>query len=286
MENFVFRFELQSLQDLSAKLEVLDFVVQPTPSDSSILVRAAGSGFTLTFYQSGKLLIQGRLSSRVLKLLVREGLIKPSETPPVSAWIGTDESGKGDYFGPLVTAAVLIKKEQIPRLAKLGVRDSKTIADSVIQIIELKLKEFLPHSIVMLNPPAYNRLYGRLKNLNKILAWGHARAIENLLEKHPKITYAVSDQFGDERFLQKALLKQGRQIQLIQKTHAEEDLAVAAASILARAKFLEGLAILGEKFSFVLPKGAGEGVKKNKEEFIHRYGAEKLGEVAKTHFRL
>lgn len=198
--------------------------------------------------------------------------------------IGTDESGKGDYFGPLVIAGFYLEDAQEPVLRELGVRDSKTLSDKRCRNIAEILRAGYPHSVVAVGPEKYNELYAKMRNLNKLLAWGHARVIENLLEQVPAVR-AVTDQFGDAKFVLNALLKKGRTIELVQRPRAEEDAAVAAASILARAEFLKRLELLGRDWGLDLPKGAGLPVDQAAAAFVKRHGAEALAKVAKTHFK-
>ncbi len=198
--------------------------------------------------------------------------------------IGTDESGKGDYFGPLVIAGFYLEDAQEPVLRELGVRDSKTLSDKRCRNIAETLRAGYSHSVVAVGPEKYNELYAKMRNLNKLLAWGHARVIENLLEQVPAVR-AVTDQFGDAKFVLNALLKKGRTIELVQRPRAEEDAAVAAASILARAEFLKRLELLGRDWGLDLPKGAGPPVDQAAAAFVKRHGAEALAKVAKTHFK-
>ena len=172
--------------------------------------------------------------------------------------IGTDESGKGDFFGPLVIAAFFMPAGQEGVLTELGVKDSKRTSDARCLEIAATLKRGYPyHSVVTVGPEKYNELWAKLRNLNRLLAWGHARAIENVLERVPA-GKAVTDQFGDEKFVRSALLQKGREIELVQMPRAEEDPAVAAASILARDEFVQRLKRLEQQFDMPLPKGAEE----------------------------
>jgi ribonuclease HIII len=198
--------------------------------------------------------------------------------------IGIDESGKGDYFGPLVVAAVYVSCEQETSLRAVGVRDSKTISDNKVTTLAGQIRASCPHAIVAIGPQRYNNLYKSFKNLNRLLAWGHARALENLLEQ-VESTRVIADQFGDERFLRNALMAKGRAVTLIQKPRAEEETAVAAASIVARAEFLRRLRELSTRFGVVLAKGASEVVIVAARKFVAQHGAEALDEVAKLHFR-
>lgn len=198
--------------------------------------------------------------------------------------IGIDESGKGDYFGPLVIAAVYVAREQENELRAAGVRDSKTLSDKKATALAEQIRVLCPSTVVAIGPPRYNSLYASFKNLNRLLAWGHARALENLLEQVP-CERVVADQFGDERFLKSALMAKGRTVTLIQKPRAEEEIAVAAASIVARAEFLRRLQDLSTHHGIPLPKGASDAVIAAGKAFVQRYGREALDQVAKIHFR-
>lgn len=199
-------------------------------------------------------------------------------------WIGIDESGKGDYFGPLVIAGVYLKTGQVPAVLQLGVRDSKNLTDARILQIAPKIADQVLFSVVAIGPKRYNELYEKMKNLNRLLAWGHARVLENLLEQVP-CARALSDQFGDERFILGALMKKGQQIRLEQRPRAESDPAVASASILARAEFLKRLAQLSQQVELPLPKGASKSVEEAARKLAQRDGKEALLQVAKWHFK-
>ncbi|MFO7981069.1 MAG: ribonuclease HIII [Candidatus Aminicenantes bacterium] len=199
--------------------------------------------------------------------------------------IGTDESGKGDYFGPLVTAGIFLPEGQEKVLTELGVKDSKRVSDNRARELSKQIRDGYIHSIVAIGPERYNELYLKLRNLNRILAWAHSRVIENILEEVP-CTLAVTDQFGDQRFVINALMKKGRNIELEQRTKAEEDMAVAAASILARSEFLRRLYYLGKDFKVELPKGSSPRSEETGVELVKLYGVDVLNKVAKRHFKL
>ena len=202
----------------------------------------------------------------------------------IGGQIGIDESGKGDYFGPLVIVGVYVSHAQEAHLKALGVRDSKTLSDAKATALAVQIRAQCPHAVVAIGPERYNALQTSMKNLNRMLAWGHARALENLLEK-VDCHRVVADQFGDERFLNNALMSKGRAVTLIQKPRAEEEVAVAAASILARAEFLRRLQELGTRYGVTLPKGASDAVIQAAKKFIEKYGGNELRQVAKLHFR-
>ena len=202
------------------------------------------------------------------------------------AHIGTDESGKGDYFGPLVIAGVYVEADDLPLLQEIGVADSKMISDAKIKVVAEKLRVLaqIKYNLVLINPEKYNELYAKIANLNKLLAWGHARVMENLLQI-VDCEYIIADKFGDDKFIQQALMKKGRQIKLIQTPRAEKDIAVAAASVLARDVFLTKLEELSLKYGVTIPKGCNEKVKIVAKQIAAKYGKEEMGKIAKLHFK-
>lgn len=200
------------------------------------------------------------------------------------ARIGIDESGKGDYFGPLVIAAVFVDQSSETDLALMRVRDSKKISDGRILEMASDIRQACRHTIVAIGPQRYNELYAKIKNLNRLLAWGHARALENLLQL-VDCPLAISDQFGDQRLILNALQEKGKMIRLVQHPKAEADLAVAAASILARAEFLHRLQRLSHEVGTTLPKGASPAVELAARMVVKKHGRERLGAVAKLHFK-
>ena len=257
---------------------------------------AEGEDCQIALYQSGKCLVQGKgaadwitfvLEPQVLgeARLGYEDVLNPEASAP---HMGVDESGKGDFFGPLVIAAAYVDETIAKDLKAMNVRDSKTItSDKAAQDLARKIRARLGERfvVVSIGPAAYNRLYTTMGSVNRILAWGHARAIENLLEKVPGCPRALSDQFGPEQQIQRALQQKGRQIKLEQRHKAESDIAVAAASILARSGFLTAMDKLGEKFSVKLPKGASDKVKAVAGEIAAKHGGAAFLELAKCHFK-
>jgi ribonuclease HIII len=196
--------------------------------------------------------------------------------------IGVDESGKGDFFGPLVVAACYVGPEHLAELE--GVKDSKKLTDPIAIRLASSIKRACPHAVIAIGPAKYNELYRSFNNLNKLLAWGHARAIENVLEQQPA-DLAISDQFANPADLKRRLFEKGKTITLESRVRAEEDIAVAAASILARAEFLHRLKRLGEDFGMTLPKGASSQVVSAGASFVKKHGQDKLSQVAKVHFK-
>ncbi len=209
---------------------------------------------------------------------------QPELFPAEKGHIGTDESGKGDYFGPLVVAGVFLPSDQEKVLSELGVKDSKRFSDNRIRELASLIKKGYTHSVVAIGPEKYNELYTKLRNLNRLLAWAHSRVIENILEE-VNCTLAITDQFGDKAYVLNALMKRGKNIELIQRPKAEEDLAVAAASILAREGFLTRLYYLSQDIGANLPKGASPLVEEAGIKLVQANGAQVLDKVAKKHFK-
>ncbi len=207
-----------------------------------------------------------------------------------SGWIGTDESGKGDVFGPLVVAAVAVDQASLMELTRIGVKDCKQLSDKKVAELAVKIRGICNgrSQELALFPSRYNSLYATMKsegkNLNHLMAWAHARVIEDTLEFAP-CKFAIADKFADVRFIESRLMARGRAIVLIQKTHAENNIAVAAASVLARDTFLRGLEMLSNKYGVDFPKGAGSPVAEAIRRFVEKHGKASLAEVGKIHFK-
>lgn len=198
--------------------------------------------------------------------------------------IGVDESGKGDYFGPLVIAGVYADATLKRKLQKIGVMDSKALSDKKIEEMAVKIKAICPYNIVVVGNTSYNKMYYQINNLNKLLAWGHARVIENMLGQ-VECPYALSDQFGNENFIKSALMEKGKKITLEQRPKAEENVVVAAASILARNEFVRKMEEMKSTYGMTFPKGAGSQTLIAAKDFVERFGKEELVKVSKLHFR-
>jgi len=257
---------------------------------------AIGPDFNVALYQSGACVVQGQGAQEwvtfTLEPLVLlearigyEDVVDPERSTP---HMGVDESGKGDFFGPLVIAAAYVDERIVPRLDQLKVRDSKRItSDKVAEKMADQLVDALEgrFAIVTIGPRAYNKLYAKMQNVNRMLAWGHARCIEDLLAKVPDCPRALSDQFGPKAQIERALLGKGRKIKLDQRPKAESDPAVAAASILARAGFLRGLRKLQEQFGVPILKGASAAVREAAVQLVRQRGPESLLDAVKCHFK-
>ena len=255
--------------------------------------RAKNLSFQAIYYTSGKLLIQGKdvsaVSNEIDSIILKKDI---SESTTVhenniqlgEKYIGTDESGKGDFFGPLVVAGVQVNDKNKNLFIELGIKDSKKLEDKKIKQLAIQIKNNAMHSVVVINPQKYNELYLKFKNLNKLLAWGHARVIENILDKSP-CNYALADKFGDESLIKNALMTKGKNIILNQIVRAEADIAVAAASILARAEFVKRIDEMQEKYKITFSKGASSKVVEEAKTFVNKYSFERLHEIAKMHFK-
>ncbi len=258
-------------------------------------------GVNVVFYESGKLVVQGKGTREFVEFLLEPEVLKEARLgyeaelePELGlARIGVDESGKGDFFGPLVVAGVYVNEKVCRGLVEAGVRDSKRVSsDKRIGTLAKVIREAegCVWSVVPVGPEAYNRLHGKMGSVNRLLAWGHARVIENLLEQgramNPAPVRALSDQFASTKAtVEKALLAKGRELELVQRHKAESDLAVAAASILARDEFVRRLGELGVELGVELPRGAGKPVDVVARDLAGRHGEGGLAGVAKMHFR-
>jgi len=254
-----------------------------------------GEKVNVAVYTSGKLVVQGKGTTDFVQFYLEpellgeaklgyEHILDPTMLEPR---IGVDESGKGDFFGPLVIAGAFLNEEAARNMMEIGVRDSKLIkSDARIAEMakQIRTTTGCVTDVVAIGPEKYNELHARMRNVNDILGWGHARVIENLLGRvdSPK---AISDQFGNKRIIERALMERGRKIQLVQRHKAESDLAVAAASIIARDEFVVRLRRLGKEYGVELPKGASTAVEEAAVQLVTKHGRDALGKVAKMHFR-
>ena len=261
----------------------------------------ANGKVSVVFYESGKLVVQGKGTQEFVEFVMEPEILKQARLGYEAVLnpdmliprLGVDESGKGDFFGPLCVAGVYVNEDVVKAWQDKGIRDSKNISSDrrISELADVIRKTpGCVHTVVPIGNEAYNRLYEKMRSVNTLLAWGHARVIENLMSKQaqmkPPPTRAISDQFASSKdVVAKALMQQGRTIELLQRHKAEEDLAVAAASILARDEFVQRLKRLEKEFQMPLPKGASAAVDAAAKAFVEKHGAENLGKVAKMHFR-
>ncbi|MFY7818682.1 MAG: ribonuclease HIII [Akkermansiaceae bacterium] len=288
---FLTTLQAKKLRDLLVSMS-FEFVAK-----EHTLYAAKKGKLSVSVYQKGpKVLIQGKdtrefiefhLEPKILgkAMLGYEEVHQPEMFEP---HFGIDESGKGDYFGPLVIAGVYTDRSITRHLMDAGIMDSKRISSAAkIRQLTAVIRETpgIAYHILTLPPLRYNELYAKFRNLNQLLAWGHATVIEKLCLQSPGCPRALSDQFAKSHVLQKALSTKGLQIQLDQRTKAESDIAVAAASILARDRFVEWMEKTSSAGGVDLPLGASAHVIRAAHEIIAKHGQDALGKVAKLHFK-
>ncbi|NOY74410.1 MAG: ribonuclease HIII [Kiritimatiellaeota bacterium] len=292
----------------SEQITKLAFLLSETPFWESVdpppyaLWKARRPDVSVTAYESRKITVQGKGADDFITFTLEPevtGVLGLEETSSADDFgidarelrkphAGIDESGKGDFFGPLVVAAVFVNEKTRDALAKIGVKDSKLIkSDKKISVIAQGIRNSVAgkFEVLAIGPEAYNRLYSKIGNLNELLAWGHARVLENLLAKVPECELALADKFAKESVTIRALMEKGRAVKLIQRTKGERDLAVAAASILARDEFVRRLRSLGTSFNVDLPKGASVAVEEAGRRMVEEHGEDILRSVSKTHFK-
>jgi len=279
------RLANQMIEDL--KQQEFELASPPPPYT---IFSAKKKGVSCTLYQSGKLMVQGKDKNQFIEFYLEPTILKKFTYTygnldiDTEGRIGIDESGKGDFFGPLCVAGVYAHGDDILKLKEMGVKDSKALNDGTIVKIAYKIRQNFTHHIVKINPLKYNELIKQFGNLNKLLAWGHATAIEQLAE-HTKCKRVIIDQFADEHVVLTALKRKKLSLNLTQRHRAEEDIVVAAASILARCAFVESLEKFEKEYGQRFPKGASKQTIAAGREFIRTHGREKLGLVGKLHFK-
>ncbi len=289
------------IPQLKADLEARGYMFRDIPY-AHFGAEHRGEKVNVALYTSGKLVVQGKGTTDFVQFYLEPQLLEEArlgyehilDPTMLEPRIGVDESGKGDFFGPLVIAGVFINEAAARNLMEIGVRDSKLIkSDARIAEIakQIRATAGCVANVVAIGPEKYNQLHARMRNVNDILGWGHARVIENLLERvdpagnGANCKKAISDQFGNKRIVQNALMERGKKIELVQRHKAESDLAVAAASIIARDEFVRRLRKLGKELGVELPKGASSAVEEAAVELVAKHGREALAKAAKMHFR-
>jgi ribonuclease HIII len=292
--SYTCKLDADKIPQLKRDLEARGFMFRDLPY-AHFAAEHRGEKVSVAMYTSGKFVVQGKGTTDFVQFYLEpqllgeaklgyEHILDPTMLEPR---IGVDESGKGDFFGPLVVAGAFLNEAAAYNMMEIGVRDSKMIkSDARIAEIakEIRLTEGCVTDVVAIGPEKYNELQARMGSVNNLLGWGHARVIEDLLGRvdSPK---AISDQFGNKQIIEKALMERGRKIELVQRHKAESDLAVAAASIIARNEFVMRLRKLGKEYGVELPKGASAAVEAAGVELVKKHGREALGKVAKMHFR-
>jgi ribonuclease HIII len=294
MNSYTHPLSPEQARKLRALLETLGFEFSAKPYT---IFFAQKNSLTVAAYEKGpKVLVQGRgveefvqfeLEPKILgeAKLGYEEVHSPEMFEP---HFGVDESGKGDFFGPLVISGVYVDRGIARKLLDAGVVDSKRVtSDSRIRTLAETIRKTSQGLVetVLIGPAKYNELYEKFGNLNKLLGWGHARVIENLLAKKVECPRSLSDQFADTRVIEQSLLRHGRKITIEQRPRAESDIAVAAASIIAREGFINWLERKGKELGLRLDRGVSSNVKEIARKLVETNGADVLREVAKVHFR-
>lgn len=245
---------------------------------------ARADGLVVTLYESGKLVAQGGAARSFVERFLPgpQAPAAPGAGELASApLVGSDECGKGDYFGPLVVVAVRLEPADSRALRDGGVvRDSKELADATALRLGAALRARFAHAIERLDPPEYNRRHPGKGGLNRLLAELHAAAIRRVARPGDRV---LVDQFADRALMERALSGSG--LELHQRHRAESELAVAAASIIAREEFLLALRRLSEEHAVDLAKGAGEPTDRAARRFVALHGFDRLALVAKVHFK-
>ena len=294
MNSYTHPLSLGQATKLRTLLEELGFEFSPK---EYTLFFAQKNKLSVAVYEKGpKVLVQGRGVEEFVQFELEPKILGEAKlgyeevhSPEMfEAHFGVDESGKGDFFGPLVISGVYVDGAIARKLLDAGVQDSKRIgSDTRIRALAQTIRKTTGGLIetVLIGPQRYNELYEKFGNLNKLLGWGHARVIENLLEKKPDCPWSLSDQFADARVIEQSLLRHGRKIDVEQRTKAESDIAVGAASILARDGFINWLERHGKELGLRLDRGVSANVKEIAKKLVEMNGAQVLREVAKVHFR-
>ena len=294
MNSYTHPLSSEQAARLRALLSELGFEFSPKPYT---LFFAQKNKLSVAVYEKGpKVLLQGKgveefvqfeLEPKILgeAKLGYEEVHSPEMFEP---HFGIDESGKGDFFGPLVISGAYVDRGIARKFLDAGVQDSKRIgSDAKIRALADSIRKDSLGIVetVLIGPAKYNELYEKFGNLNSLLGWGHARVIENLLAKKPDCPRSLSDQFADARVIERSLLSHGRKIDIVQRTKAESDVAVAAASILAREAFINWLEREGKKLGVRLERGVSSAVKEAAKKLVESKGPEALRQVAKVHFK-
>lgn len=284
---FTAKIDLALSQKLQTDLAEQGFELSKPPYT---VFSAKKKGVSCTLYESGTLSVQGKDMETFIEFYLEPEILQefrfshPEVHLDLEPHIGLDEAGKGDFFGPLCVAGVYGDGPAIQAMHKMGVKDSKRMSDEAILKLANKIRAQFPYTVIRLFPQKYNELYAKFKNLNRLLGWAHVAALGDLSQK-TGCRKAILDQFANERVVETAMKQKKLELDLTQKVRGEEDLVVAAASILARAAFLEGMEKLSEEAGMPLPKGASNAVIAAGKKLIAALGLEALPKFAKTHFK-
>jgi ribonuclease HIII len=263
---------------------------------SRFAFRADHLKVNVTAYTSGKVVVAGKGTEDFVRDILepevtgeaRLGYEEVNHPDWFEAHAGLDESGKGDFFGPVIAATVIADRPAIEAWIKAGVKDSKKIAEPQILRLDaiIRATKGVAVRTCFCGMPKYNELMGKPgANLNRLLAWQHATALGQALDER-RVPWGLLDQFTEQPLVQRELARKGeKDFELRMRTKAEEDPVVAAASVVARAEFVRQMRALSDRLGEPLQKGAGSGVKTQAAAIIARLGARALRDFAKLHFR-
>ena len=307
--SFTYELDAEQQEKLLALLALGNYRPRQVPYS---LAAVEGDGFNCALYQKEKhgrrkLCIQGSKAQDFVEFFLEpnvlgvatvgyEDVLDPGRS---SAHGGSDESGKGDFFGPLVVACCYTDETLSAAMREMGVRDCKQMTDKAVLAVGAKLRQLLGpnrYAVVKIGPAAYNRLYAKIKNINRLLAWAHGTCIEELLEKQQACPKVVVDQFAPtEATIRRALKERGKKIVVEQRHRAEDDIAVAAASVMARAEFLRAIAAMAVEDGPIpvdkvpldmIPRGSSDPrVRQLAEEMVRKHGPTWLMNHCKAHFQ-
>jgi ribonuclease HIII len=284
-------FELRAAEgrELSDALTRAGYTFRAAPPHSRF--QAQGEGVTVTLYESGKLVAQGRdLAGWAGRFLSGRSPNAKKKTRDAGlpdfarAALGSDEAGKGDTFGALVVSAVAWPEGGAADIVRMGVTDSKALGDARIRVLAPAIAERLPSATRVLEPSEYNERYGEVGNVNKLLTALHVEVLAELAGQHAG-TAVVVDGFSPRKPVSAALGARHPSWEFYEVARAERHPAVAAASVLARAAFVESLAGLSEHFAVDLPLGSGSPVPPALDRFLQLHGPRELAGAAKMHFK-
>lgn len=284
---FVAQIDLSLKGKLESDLQGQGFSLSPAPY---AYFSAKKGSVSCVLYTSGKLTVQGKDKDDFITFYLEPEILQnlsytnPSTMHDEAARIGLDEAGKGDFFGPLCIAGIFVDTGRIEELLRLGVKDSKKLNDEIIVKIAASLRANFPYKVLRLFPETYNRLYDKFHNLNRLLGWAHTTVLEELSQK-TGCKKAILDQFAFPELVESFLKQKKMDVNLTQKVRGEEDPVVAAASILARAAFVEGIQELEKTVGFSLPKGASSIVVQTAQNTFQKHGPSIFMQIAKIHFK-
>ncbi len=190
-------------------------------------------------YTSGKIVCNGPRAEAGVQTAV---LSLAPDSPEPGIVIGSDEAGKGEWLGPMVVAAVALTPSQSRMLQSLGVMDSKEVPIERLGNLTNEIESTCSsRSVLLISPQTFNERFEELhkegRNLNDLLAWGHSKVIAEVYNDITSSTpiRVVVDEFARKKTEQRlSRVVPLEEIELIQRPRAEDEIAVAAASILAR----------------------------------------------------